>query len=139
MISILRAAEAAAGAETPTQSEAAPGNTQDGIPVSSDSTADSPGSWVEVFSSTSFAYTKLIVVCAEPPSDTIHWDVGVGGAGSEAVLVDGLYTAEGGHSHEIAYHCDIAVAAGSRLAIRITNTMDTTVVATKLRQVIGFG
>jgi len=88
------------------------------VSVSPNATANTKGEWVEVIASTSVAADVIRLIATGTGTSSAGngalFDVGVGSSGAETVLVANV---------AVAYHCGpieipIAVAAGTRLAVR---------------------
>lgn len=97
----------------------------DGVTVTASATANTMGSWVELIASTSFDSTKVFVMLLDSFSTAVNSnilvDIGVGAAGSEAVVIPTLLgggAAPLNSGMGVQYMFKLAVPAGSRIAAR---------------------
>lgn len=93
----------------------------------------SKGSWTEVFSSMTYATYGLLICINNNNTNTASrntvLDVGVGGAGSEAVLIPDLICGNAATYTTIGsglwYYFPVAIPAGVRLSVRSQSTVTT--------------
>lgn len=89
-----------------------------GTTVTSNATANTKGSWIQLDASTAFDSTALLLAIDLQYSDTLYlFDIGVGASGSEQVLIPNLLVvASAGISTQLLL--PIGIPAGSRIAAR---------------------
>jgi len=108
-------------------------STTRGTQIDPGATANQKGSWVEISSSTSRVTRALLLSLGNNQSTSwLGWrvDIGIGGAGSEIVLIpDFNLQSNGGFSINVPSHYGpiyVNIAAGTRLAVRAQCTVNTT-------------
>lgn len=91
---------------------------QGGTTVTSSATAHTKGSWIQVDASTSFDASLLVLYVAVQYQDTLYlFDIGIGAAGSEQVIVPNLLVSQS-TAVTTEVFLPIAIPAGSRIAVR---------------------
>jgi len=109
-------ADIAALPVTPTQSEAS-----DDVTVTSNAVQDTEGAWVELIASSGFAITELSIAIIMSFPDRHKFDLGTGAAAAEVVLIPDMLV-ESESNVVTVFTKKIAIASGTRISIRSTNT-----------------
>jgi hypothetical protein len=91
------------------------------VTVTSSATANTKGSWTQLDAATGFEATSLVLTVNTQFGDTQYLlDIGVGGAGSEQVLIPNLHFAYANGTVAVLTF-PISVPAGSRISARVAD------------------
>jgi len=112
---------AAAGSTFPTQTESS-----GVITVQTDTTQSSKGSYVEAFSSTSFALIGIaLFISSADQNETYFFDIATGGSGSETVKIADFAVFDSqmdyGYPRGTHIYLPFSIASASRIAVRASN------------------
>ncbi len=90
--------------------------------VAAAASANTKGAWVELIASTAEDYDCLLVHFAAATSNVSYLvDVGIGGAGSEVLIVENIHTSIGNNSSEW-FSIPRAIPAGTRISMRCASS-----------------
>lgn len=91
-----------------------------GTVVTASGTANVKGSWTQLVASTEFTSSRLMVMIVSNNLTTYLLDIGVGGAGSETILIPDIHYS-GSNLFPFIVDVPVGVPAGSRLAARVAS------------------
>lgn len=90
-----------------------------GTSVTPSASANTKGAWAQLIAVTAFDATGILVwLNSQGPGQDVLFDIGVGGAGVEQVLIENVPTAEFGGNVGHVWYFPIEVPAGSRISAR---------------------
>jgi hypothetical protein len=105
-----------------------PGSTSTGKSITTGGTANVKTAWTEMVAAAPFAVAGLLLEFASDSTGvTLLYDLGIGAAGSETVLLANLHFGTNGYIGHGYYVIPISIASGTRLAARVqsSGTSDT--------------